>query len=665
MSTTTCFWMKRALTVLTLVAATAAWADTLKLITSQGSQGANDSVSWSQLGSDGTILPVSFIVQSAKGTSVAVPLMGPNSVISVVCANTPCSWTGGTGFVAADSLLWTSDASNGGNGPVILNFAKNVAGGGALIQADGPGQFTVQVQAFNGSTLLGSFNVLSDANGDATYVGVVDQTGANITSLAFGITTCVAGSVCSDFGIDTIAVNAPNGAQNTFTLTLAVNPTGAGSITANPLPQNGVYAAGTKVCLTTSANPGWAFSSWSGDPLDSSNCVIMSANRWETANFTPPPAVQFIAVTPCRIADTRNPNGEFGGPPIQGGTYRNFVIPDNLTCGIPSTAAAYSLNVTVVPSGPLGYLTIWPTGETQPVVSTMNSLDGRIKANAAIVPAGTSGSVSVFVTNTTNVVLDIDGYFAPASAQTLQFYPLKPCRIADTRKANGDLGGPFLSGQQERDFPVLESACIPQGVAPQAYSFNFTAVPHPSGQGLGYLTVWPEGESRPLVSTLNNLTGTIVANAAIVPAGTGGAIAVYPDANTDLVIDINGYFAAPASGGLSLYTETPCRVIDTRKIGNGQPFSGELTVNVVGSSCAPPSNAQAYVFSATVVPQGGLGYLTLWPDGQSQPVVSTLNAIDGAITSNMAIVPNINGKVDAYASGITQLILDISSYFAP
>ena len=71
------------------------------------------------------------------------------------------------------------------------------------------------------------------------------------------------------------------------------------------------------------------------------------------------------------------------------------------------------------------------------------------------------------------------------------------------------------------------------------------------------------------------------------------------------------------------------------------------------------------MFNATVVPVGGLGYLTLWPDGESQPVVSTLNAIDGAITSNMAIVPNQDGKTDAYASGITQLILDISSYFAP
>ena len=170
------------------------------------------------------------------------------------------------------------------------------------------------------------------------------------------------------------------------------------------------------------------------------------------------------------------------------------------------------------------------------------------------------------------------------------------------------------------------------------------------------------------VSTLNNLTGTVVANAAIVPAGTGGEITVYPSNDTDLVIDINGYFAPAGPGGLSLYPAAPCRVMDTRKIGSGQPFSGTLSppVDVVDSPCGPPSTAQAYVFNATVVPYGALGYLTLWQDDpMHQPVVSTLNALDGAITNNMAIVPTSDGKIDAYASGITQLILDISSYFAP
>ena len=143
-----------------------------------------------------------------------------------------------------------------------------------------------------------------------------------------------------------------------------------------------------------------------------------------------------------------------------------------------------------------------------------------------------------------------------------------------------------------------------------------------------------------------------------------GGIAVFPSNSTDLIIDINGYFAAAGTGGLSLYTVTPCRVLDTRS-NNGHPFSAEKTVNVAGSSCSPSSTAQAYVFNATAVPSGSLGYLTLWPDGSGQPGVSTLNAYDGFITSNMAIVPSTNGSIDAFAQGRTQLILDLSGYFAP
>ena len=377
---------------------------------------------------------------------------------------------------------------------------------------------------------------------------------------------------------------------------------------------------------------------------------------------------QFVPVTRCRVVDTRNPNGAFGGPPIQNGTYRSFSIPQG-NCSIPSSAAAYSLNVTVVPSGSLGYLTIWPTGQNQPLVSTMNSLDGRIKANAAIVPAGANGAVNVYATNTTNVVLDIDGYFAAPGQNTYQFYALTACRVIDTRGAEGPLGGPYLHGGandgSHRDFPVRESDCIPANANVAAYSMNFTAVPHTPGQPLGYLTVWPEGGDQPVVSTLNNPTATAVANAAIVSAGTGGGISTFVYDDTHLIADINGFFGPAGQNGLSFYPTAPCRVYDSRDH-NGQPFRGTRTVNVVGSMCATPGNALAYVLNATVVPANGpMGYLTLWPDGQNQPVVSTLNAYDGFITSNMAIVPNINGSIDAYADGLTQLILDISGYFAP
>jgi YVTN family beta-propeller protein len=397
------------------------------------------------------------------------------------------------------------------------------------------------------------------------------------------------------------------------------------------------------------------------NPVTNRVYVVNSNNTFSVITDANSDPVQFVQVTPCRLLDTRSG----GGGPILGGTAQSFIVSQLGNCNIPATAAAYSLNVTVVPHGRLGYLTIWPTGDSQPTVSTMNSPDGRVKANAAVVPAGYQGAVSIYVSDTTDVILDIDGYFATPGQSTLAFYSLPPCRIVDTRNGNGDLGGPFLAGNQTRNFPVLESSCIPTGITPAAYSFNVTAVPHPAHQRLGYLTVWPTGQQQPVVSTLNNPTGTNVANAAIVPAGTNGAIAVYPNNDTDLLIDINGYFGPPASGGLSLYTFAPCREIDTRGVGSGQPFQGELTVNVTGSACAPSSAAQAFIFNATVVPPGALGYLTLWPDGGNQPLVSTLNAGDGAVTSNMAIVPTSDGYIDAYASALTQLILDVSSYFAP
>lgn len=373
-------------------------------------------------------------------------------------------------------------------------------------------------------------------------------------------------------------------------------------------------------------------------------------------------ALRFVPIAPCRIADTRTMSGPFGGPAIGKQKTRSFDIPA-AGCGIPRTAAAYALNVTVVPMGPLGYLTVWPSGQGQPTASTLNSHDGRVKANAAIVAAGAGNAVSVYATEATHLVLDINGYFVPATdATALTFYPLAPCRLVDTRAANGLLGGPTLTGGSSRTFPVLSSACnIPASA--QAYSLNMTVVPK---QPLSYLTTWPTGQMRPTVSTLNAHTGAITANAAIVPAGNGGAIDTFVTEATDLVIDINGYFAPAAPGGLSLYGASPCRVIDTREP-NGAPAPlNRIDIPVAASVCAVPSVAQAYVFNATVVPADPLGYLTLWPGGaDAMPLVSTLNASDATVTSNMAIVPASGGAISAFVSNRSHLVLDTSGYFAP
>ena len=140
---------------------------------------------------------------------------------------------------------------------------------------------------------------------------------------------------------------------------------------------------------------------------------------------------------------------------------------------------------------------------------------------------------------------------------------------------------------------------------------------------------------------------------------------MYATNSTDLVVDVNGYFAAPGAGGWSFYNVPPCRVLDTRQPPGAPAFSGELDVNVLGTACAATLAAGAYVFNATVVPSGSLGYLTMWPQGTTRPAVATLNALDGAITNNMAIVPANNAQISVYATNPTQLILDLFGYFAP
>jgi uncharacterized repeat protein (TIGR03803 family) len=453
--------------------------------------------------------------------------------------------------------------------------------------------------------------------------------------------------------------------QASYILTVSIS--GQGSIASTdgdincPGTCSHTYLSFTQVTLNAAPAHGWNFAGWSGACTGTGQCnLTMLGNYGVSAYFIQPGSgQQFSAVAPCRLVDTRQT-----GNPIQGGTSQNFTIPQLGGCNIPTSATAYSLNVTVVPHGSLGYLTVWPAGLAQPGVSNMNSRDGRNKAEAVIVQAGTNNAISIYASNTTDAILDINGYFSAPGSRTYQFYPLAPCRVIDTRSPNGELGGPPLIGGQARNFAVLTSSCMPQSVSIAAYAFNVTVVPYPGGQRLGYLTVWPEGQGQPQVSTLNNGTATSVANAAIVPAGTGGGISVYASDSTQLIVDIDGYFAAPATGGISLYPTAPCRVIDTRS-GGGQPWQGEKTVNVAGSPCSPPSNAQAYVFNATVVPPGPMHYLTLWPDPEQRPNASTLNAIDGAVTSNMAIVPNTDGSTDGFASDPTQLILDISSFFAP
>ncbi len=383
----------------------------------------------------------------------------------------------------------------------------------------------------------------------------------------------------------------------------------------------------------------------------------------------------FVPVTPCRLVDTRDPDrtGAFGPPSMLSGSLRTIPLSAG-GCHIPATARAYSLNFTIVPQGPFGFLSVWPTGTARPTVSTLNSSTGATVANAAIVAAGTNGAISVYTSDPTDLVIDINGYFIPATDPTaLSYYPLTPCRVADTRLTGL---GPLVGGLA-RAFTIGGSCGVP--ATAQAFALNITVVPNGP---LGFLTTWPDGQPQPTVSTLNDQKGVIMANAAIVPAGNNGAIDLYvympQGASTDAVIDVSGYFAPAGSpGALSYFSLAPIRLVDTRQLNPlgttlGPPSLAAQTARsfAFAGVAGIPFEAQALSLNVTVVPANPLNYLTVWPSSAPQPLASILNSLDGSIVANAAIVPSSapTGSISFFpylASGTTDLVVDINGYFLP
>jgi hypothetical protein len=146
------------------------------------------------------------------------------------------------------------------------------------------------------------------------------------------------------------------------------------------------------------------------------------------------PGVAFVAMQPCRVFDTRNANGPYGGPRLLANVTRNFDIDSGPCTGIPAGVDAYSMNFGAILADGIGFVTIWPTGVSQPTVSSINTIPGYVLANAAVVPAGTGGSISVFPNTGMHLYGDINGYF------TDQFNPNVSVHAVSSTSAAAVLG---------------------------------------------------------------------------------------------------------------------------------------------------------------------------------------------------------------------------------
>ena len=183
-------------------------------------------------------------------------------------------------------------------------------------------------------------------------------------------------------------------------------------------------ALATTPSTVSGAKPTRGIPNWTAPPYwtphAEGTAATAGAGREALAGTSSPP-LPFVAITPCRVVDTRGYGftGEYGPPSLAGGASRNFTIGGQ--CGIPASAVAVSFNFTVWNTSSYGDFNIYPTGGVRPTVSTLNWGPGVLAlANAAVVPLGTSGQITVVNESggTVDIFADVNGYYSAVGVVT-------------------------------------------------------------------------------------------------------------------------------------------------------------------------------------------------------------------------------------------------------
>ena len=340
------------------------------------------------------------------------------------------------------------------------------------------------------------------------------------------------------------------------------------------------------------------------------------------------------------------------------------------------------------------------------------------KGNALIYD-GTSWASPVNIDNSTMLTsvdcpspdlcmaLDIYGNYIvystlPALTSGDVYTPMNPARLADTRC--GRLPQPSYCSSE--NLPAANSALttlaagLSENVAvtgvdnipisATAVVINVTAVNMTSG---GYLSIYPEGSTPAIVSSLNwTMTSGVVTNLVTVPVNTSNGEITVANGGTkgsvDFVVDIEGYYASPGSTPAGLYDAvTPTRLADSRCSESPLPagitssycsaipsVNGSLValgagksenITVTGVGGIPSSGVSAVVLNLTAIDPSAPGYFTAYPTGATMAVVSTVNFVAGQIVANRVIVGvGTGGQITIYNnSGTANFAVDVSGYY--
>ena len=384
----------------------------------------------------------------------------------------------------------------------------------------------------------------------------------------------------------------------------------------------------------------------------------------ESVVVTPQGALFAALDPPIRVFDSRPSHG--GGGALTPG------VPVSVDVRAPVDAVAVAYNVTLVDTVDAGHLSVGPAGADLSGTSTVNWFgSGQRWANAYVSALGDGGQIQVLARGgATQVVIDVTGFFlentavVPASEQAVSaangvkgsvFVPVDPARVYDSR-----VGDDPIAADESRTVDV--STMVPVGATGVVYTLTVTQT-----TDAGHLAVGLPGQAKPATSVINWFaTGQSIANTATGALDANLALDVFAGGGpTQFVVDVVGYYAPNATGGLRFTAIDPARAYDSRD-GDGPITGGQSrTTGVLPTSGTVPAGVGAVAFNLTEADTIDRGHLRVAPGGAPLPTVSTLNWFStGMRLANGSVVGVTGDQMTTFARGqATEYVVDIAGYY--
>ena len=369
------------------------------------------------------------------------------------------------------------------------------------------------------------------------------------------------------------------------------------------------------------------------------------------------------ATTSARVLDTRHLGAASG--PMRAGTTRLVRLTSS-----PGAHRAAVVTITMVSPTSDGSITAWRSRTQRPRTVNVMGQRGMAVAGTSVVPVDTSGTLELYSSATSNVVVDVLGFFdvAPAaSVRAGRYVPVGPVAAIDTRTLPSSANiysRTASSGVDVVTMPVRGRYGVPTDAAAVALQITGSA---DSGPSPGYVVAMPHGGAVPPTSSLNtNGNGDLRANTVIVRLGATGSIDLRLRGTADVIVGVVGWVSGTASAsrtGGQFVLLPPTRVVDSRsKLGFARLAAG---ASAAVNPAVVPDGAAAVSSTVAMVGSAGFGSVTAYRNGLSPvpAVPAALTTGAGQSRSGASITATTSGAVRYRSTVATDVVVDVTGYF--